>query len=252
MPSSSATATATYVYGVVKAKERAEQGPAIGGEPVEVVAHEGVAALVSRVPGEELEAGREELLTHSRVLEEALRQGAVLPMKFGVVMPSDEVVRSDLLEAHHDELLRQLGELEGKVELNVKGIYDEAAVIREIVAEQPEIAQLRAAIAGKPEDATYPERIRLGELVAQALEAKRAHDEEAIVSCLSPHAIGVDVGPPVHERMAVNGSFLVAENTVEEFDAELERVATENAERIRFKETGPLPPHSFVELSVEG
>ncbi len=252
MPSSQATATATYVYGVVKAQERSEQGPAIGGEAIELVTHQGVAALVSRVPGEELEAGREELLTHSRVLEEALSQGVVLPMKFGVVMPSDEVVRKELLEAHHDELLRQLDELEGKVELNVKGIYEEAAVLGEVVAEEPEVARLRAAIAGKPEDATYPQRIRLGELVAEVLEAKRDRDEEAIVSRLSPHAIEVDVGPPVHERMAVNGSFLVAEDSVEEFDAELERIAAENAERIRFKETGPLPPHSFVELSVEG
>ena len=36
---------------------------------------------------------------------------------------------------------------------------------------------------------------------------------------------------------------------MERFDQVLEQIAAEQAERMRFKYTGPLPPHSFVELS---
>ena len=214
--------------------------------------HEDVAALVSRVPGEELEAGREELLTHSRVLEEALGQGVVLPMKFGVVMPSDEVVRKELLEAHHDELMRQLDELEGKVELNVKGIYEEAAVLGEVVTEEPEIARLRAEIAGKPEDATYPQRIRLGELVAEVLEAKRSPgrgDHRLPALAARDRGRRGAARPRAHGRERLLPRRRGLGRGVRR---RAERIAAENAERIRFKETGPLPPHSFVELSVEG
>jgi hypothetical protein len=35
------------------------------------------------------------------------------------------------------------------------------------------------------------------------------------------------------------------------FDRSLDEIAAEQADRIRFKATGPLPPHSFVELSLE-
>jgi len=61
----------------------------------------------------------------------------------------------------------------------------------------------------------------------------------------------VEVGKQMHERMAVNASFLVEEARLREFDAELDRVAESHGGRLQFKETGPLPPHSFVELALE-
>ena len=68
---------------------------------------------------------------------------------------------------------------------------------------------------------------------------------------LAPHAIAMDVNPPVLERMAVNAAFLLERGSTDSFDAELERIAEENHPRINFKLTGPLPPHSFVELALE-
>src|SRR5437762_631798 len=173
---------AKYVYGVVRAADGSPpKGRGINGEPVALVTLEGLAALTSDVLDEVLEAGRDELLTHSRVLERALEGGVVLPMRFGVVMPNEESVREELLAAHRDELETQLDEMDGKVEINIKAIYDEQIVLRELLAENQEVAELRAEIEGKPEEATYYERIRLGEVVAQGLTTKRAEDEREIV-----------------------------------------------------------------------
>src|SRR5919202_5864869 len=98
-----------YVYGVVRAKGRAKpKGKGIAGKPLKVVTANGIGALTSDVPSDELEAGRDELLTHSRVLENALEKGVVLPMRFGVVMPDEETVRTELLDAHREELEAQL------------------------------------------------------------------------------------------------------------------------------------------------
>jgi hypothetical protein len=167
------------------------------------------------------------------------------------VMPDEGSVRDRLLEAHREELEAQLDEMDGKAEVNVKGIYDEATVLREVVDEDQEIAALRESIQGQPEDATYFERIRVGELVSGALDRKRAEDERWIVDQLLPHSVAVEVGEPVHERMAVNASFLVEHQQRSEFDRALDGIASELGGRIKFKYTGPLPPHSFVELSVE-
>src|SRR3954447_13822742 len=171
-----------YVYGVVRGKGRAKpKGKGIADKPLEVVAADGLGALTSDVPGEELEAGRDELMTHSRVLEEALGDGVVLPMRFGVVMPDEDTVRAELLDPHRDELEAQLEEMSGKVEMNVKAIYDEGAVLREVLAENRDIARAREKLQGRSEDAPYYERIHLGELIVGALEQKRAADEQAIV-----------------------------------------------------------------------
>lgn len=244
--------SAKYVYGVVRTGAGGKpRGKGIDGRPLRIVSANGIGALTSDVPAGPLDAGREELLTHSRVLEQALERGVVLPMRFGVVMPDESTIREDLLGAHRDDLEAQLEEMSGKLELNVKAIYDEQAVLREVLAENAEIARLRDSLAGQPEDATYYERIRLGELVAQALTEKQAADEERVVSRLVPHAIAVEVGGALHERMAVNASFLVEGDRRQAFDKALDEIAAENAERLRFKCTGPLPPHSFVELSME-
>ena len=88
--------------------------------------------------------------------------------------------------------------MDGKVEINIKGIYEEQGILREVLEENQEIAKLREFLQGKPDDATYYERIRLGELVAEALTAKRADDERLIVDGLLSHALSVEVGEPVH------------------------------------------------------
>ena len=245
--------SAKYVYGVVPADSRARpKGSGIGGQSLRLVKSGELAAITSDVPDGPLEAGRDELMAHSEVLAATLDSArAVLPMRFGVVMPSDDSVREELLEAFRPDLEAQLNELDGKIEMNVKGIYDEAAVLREVVAENREIGKLREVIAGAPPDAAYPERIRLGELVAEALQAKREADEHGVLDRLAPHAIAIEVNAPIHERMAVNAAFLLERDDTKAFDDELERVAEENHPRIGFKLTGPLPPHSFVELALE-
>ena len=244
---------AKYVYGVVRASSGAKpRGKGIGGGALRVIAADGLGALTNDVAPGPLEAGRDELLDHSRVLEEAIGRGTILPMAFGVVMPDESAVRRELLEAHRPQLEAQLEDMEGKVEVNVKGLYDEQAVLSEVVEEEREVAQLRDAIRDQPADATYYERIRLGERVAELLEAKREADGAAVVDELASHAVAVEVGEPIHERMAVNASFLVERDALEDFDAALERIAEGQGGRIRFKLTGPLAPHSFVELAMGG
>src|SRR4051794_3808951 len=110
--------TAKYVYGVVRAEGAAPpQGAGIGDQPIGVVAHGSVAALTSDVPADFVEAGREELLAHSRVLEEAMKGAVVLPMRFGVVMPDEETVQERLLTPYVEALEEQLQEMDGKVEV---------------------------------------------------------------------------------------------------------------------------------------
>jgi hypothetical protein len=113
------------------------------------------------------------------------------------------------------------------------------------------VADLRSVVNGQPADATHFERIRLGELVARDLAAKREADERRILDALVAHATEMESGKLVHEHMVVNSSFLVERSKVPTFDEALERIAAEQHPRIGFRLTGPLPPHSFVELGVE-
>ncbi|MGH2889235.1 MAG: GvpL/GvpF family gas vesicle protein, partial [Solirubrobacteraceae bacterium] len=225
------------------------RGRGIGNAPLRLVADDGAAALVSELPAGELQLGHDDMLVHARVLEAAIATGTVLPMRFGVVMSGPEEIRQRLLEDHAAEIAMQLEELDGKVEVRIRASYEPDALLREVVREDPEIQALRRSMASRSEDATYYARIELGERVAAAVQRKREHDAVAILEALSPVALALDEGETDHERIVLNASFLVERAALERFDEVLETVAAGNAGRLRFKYTGPLPPHSFVQLA---
>lgn len=236
-----------YVYGVMPASAVADvDETGIGGRPLYGVVIGDIAALVSEIPELEPVAGREELRIHARVLEQALEHGTVLPMRFGVVMASEEAVRRDLLERHADELTAQLAELDGLIELRVRAVYEEETLMREVVASSPEIAELRDGLRGRPADATYFERIRLGELVSEQVQRRSQHDGDEIVAALEPFCRAVRRGDPAHERVALDASFLVDRGQQEDFEQVLEGLGQALEGRLGFRLIGPLPPHSFV------
>jgi hypothetical protein len=170
-------------------------------------------------------------------------------VRFGVVLESPDEVQSRVLDAHQDELRRQLDQFEGKVELRLRAIYDEQQLMREIVAEDREVAHLRNRLRRTSEEASYFDRIRLGELVAAAIERKREQDTTAIVNGLGERAHAFVTGEPSHERMVFNASFLVDRDGLAAFDEAVDEIGRRYADRMRLKYTGPLPPHSFAELS---
>jgi hypothetical protein len=241
-----------YVYGVVAAAAEVPQRNGIGDAPLELLASDGVAALVSDVSPGELKLGREAMSAHAEVLDAAHALSTVLPMRFGVIMEDDREVRRQLLDAHREALTSQLQEFEGTTELKVRATYEEDQLLREVVREDQDVARLRTALRGYSEDATYYGRIELGELITRAIERKRELDAGEMLDALGPLALAVDVAPPAHERMVLNASFLVKQERVEEFDAAVNRIGEAQARRMRLKYVGPLPPHSFVHFAGEG
>jgi Gas vesicle synthesis protein GvpL/GvpF len=242
----------TVVYGIVPAKTPLDGAPpGIGGAPVGRVVSGGLAALVSPVEGDDLRATRRDLLSHSAVLEHAVAAGPVLPLRFGIVLRDEEAVAEELLEARHDELRTLLKRFERLVELRVKAFYVEEAVLREIVRSDPAIARLNEATRGLPEASLHPQRIRLGEVVARALEARRENDTRAILARLRPLAEEVVVEESDASR-AFTASFLVERDRVEAFDRAMDELARAHEGLITFKYLGPLPPHSFVSFGGDG
>jgi gas vesicle protein GvpL/GvpF len=237
-----------YVYGVLRHEDiQSRELRGLFEESVRYVERDGLAAAVSTVeravPGR-----REDLLTHFRVLEELAAGATVLPLRFGTVFDSDDEVALELLVRRRPDLERLLIELYDLVELSVRGMYEEEFVLAEILRENPDIRSLRERTRNLPEDASYYDRIRLGELVARALEEKRERDAEAVIASLSPLAIAVDIGMPTTEWIALSASFLVRRDRVKRFEKEVAALQQARDDRMQLGVTGSLPPYSFVSV----
>lgn len=249
--------TGTYVYCVAPAQPFVGgsvhfSSPAIGRQGGEVrwIQHNDLVAVVSTSPRIRYTLRREYLEAHERVVEETMAHTDVLPVSFGSVAESDERVRSRLLSRRFDELHQYLEYVRGRVELGVRAHWNRERVFEEVVAENPEIRGLRENIAGRSPEATYYERIQLGEMTEATIVAKREAEADALLSALSPLAEETKVNKELTDMMVLNAAFLVDKTREQLFDAQVQSISETETGRLILQYVGPVPPYNFVNLRV--
>ena len=238
---------AVYVYGILRSTEAgAISANGVDASPVRSVEHGALAALVSDVHTDALTAARE-VRAHWRVLEEASKDATVLPVRFGTVLPGDAALRADLLEPQEQRLGELLGWLAGRVQLSVKGSYDEDALLREIVARSAAIAALRDRTRALSDEAGFYDRIRLGELVATEIMRRREEDTQRTLDLLEPLAVAARAEPVTAGDAAFDLAFLVERTRIDAFSGSVVKLGETVGDRIALRYVGPLPPYSFAE-----
>lgn len=245
---------ACYVYGVVPESTTApKQAQGVGDPPapVTLVRHHRVAALVSEIdPGRPL-GTPDDLRAHARILNSvAAERTPVLPFRFGGVIRDQAAVADELLSPLEEKFAAALAELDDHTQFTVRGEYQEDHILREILADRPDIDRLREQTMDQSADAGYYQRIQLGEMIAQEIDARRRTDTQVLLDRLGPLAAAVAPGAPAAEQ-AVDVSFLVHRAKRSAFEAAAEELAKGWAGRIDVRLLGPLAPYDFVAGIVE-
>jgi hypothetical protein len=242
-----------YVYGVIPAADAAAWPgvDGIAGGTVRAIMSGDLAALVSDIPDDMKPGKREDLEAHRRVLGQAVEQGTVVPMRFGIVMDDDDTAHDRLLGRHGDELANLLRELDGKVQMTVRAFYAEDALLRAAMAGDEEIQRLNAIIGGRPELETRNERVALGERVAAAMDKRRARDSDALLERLRPLASDIQVDPPGSDRVALSAQVLVRRDMRPALDAAIADLAPALEGYLALRYIGPLPAYSFSSMELE-
>lgn len=247
------TVEGKYLYCFIagaEAPELSSRGIGERGDQVYVITADGLAAVVSDSPIVEYESSRRNMMAHTRVLEEVMRERTLLPVRFGVVAPDEAAVARQLQGAKAETLRAELERMAGKVELGLKAFWFEEVIFAEIIAENPEIRRLRDSLAGRSAEESYYERIRLGELIEGEMARRREADAARILEALRPLAEETRVSPPITDRMVVNAAFLVQREQEGAFDAAVQALDAELGRRLLFKVVGPVPPYNFVSITI--
>ena len=244
---------AYYVYGIVPSDVEPAGDVRGVGQPlgrIQLVRHGKLMALVSEV---DLTSGLgtpEDLRAHAQILDAAVVEVPVLPLRFGTVMATREAVAGQLLAVYQEAFAAALKDVEGRAQYMVKGRYTEQAVLAEALAEIPEAARLRKQIRGKDPYATRSERIRLGLIINNAIIAKRKADTLALGEVIAPHQVASVVRELTHELDAVNVALLVEKTRVDDLHRALSDLASGWAGRIEIRLLGPHAPYDFTPSSV--
>jgi Gas vesicle synthesis protein GvpL/GvpF len=245
-------AGAVYVYGVTpKAQYTPVSTHGVEDAEIETVEHDGLVALASRLQNGKLAA--RDVRAHWRVLEHAFESAAVLPVRFGTVMESEEAVRVRLLAANAGQLSGLLQQMTGLAQLNLKGQYDEERLLREIVAGTPSVAQMRERMNNPNARFTQADQLALGQLVEREVGRHQAQDADAVLQKLEPLAVAARAEEVSHPN-AFNLAFLVERAHIDGFSDAVHGLRERFGDRIELRYVGPVPPFSFVEadLNIDG
>jgi hypothetical protein len=235
------------VYGIVPSSTDLPDGlTGSGGGAVTLVRHGDLAAVISEIPATGALGTPDELRAHENVVAALAERAPMLPLRFGAVVTTAGSVRKEMLEPYYDWFSELLDHLSDCKQFNVCGHYVQDTVLREVLAEEPEVMRLRESLRGLPEDAGYYDRVRLGELIVHAMDAKREVDTEDLVHTLSRHAVAVAPRRPVGEDIAADASFLVADDQRAVFERAIDELGYRWAGRIRLRVDGPLAPYDFL------
>lgn len=254
-----------YIYCIIETDEEMEFGPTGIGDRADKVytfGYDGVAAVISNSPVIKYPINRKNTIAHQKVMEEVMKSYTILPVRFCTIAEDKdgrtclERIRQKVLIERRQEFKDLMAWIGDKAELGIKAIWpDMKENFSEILHDRTQIKVLKEKIEkiqiANPSKATHRERVRLGEMVRNALNAKREKHKNVIVGVLKRFSVDTRINKDFGDNMIVNAAFLVAEKESEHFDRALNRMSAElGEEKVKFKYVGPVPPCNFVEIVI--
>lgn len=242
-----------YLYGLAASGSLPDPtplGPGIGGAALRWIAGPDIAALASDAPDEPVTPTRRNMLTHTAVLERAMREVPVLPVRFATVAPSEAAFAACLV-ANAVSFGQALDSIAGRVELGVKASWSKEAMFAGVVEDDPVLRATRDRLLAQPPAKTYYERIELGRRIEATLAERRAADAKAIMAALTPLAERSLELKLLDDSMILNAAFLVPQAAESAFDLVMDRLGKQFGDRVLFRYVGPIPPYNFVSLRAD-
>ena len=248
-----------YIYGFIQAEEKADCGPVgVGGhgEIVYGLALNGVAAVISEtsdaaissLPKKELV---EWLAQHQSTAENVMKAGySVLPMKFGAVLDSDAQV-AEMLETNRHKLGALLADIGGLFEIEVVAMWADIEQVFADIGGHKDIVELKSRIAELPPGESLAERLSLGKLVKDRLEAKKRALQERILPAWERVARKTVRHEIRNDAVVINAAFLLDADGRDALENLVGKTDREEGGCLNFRIVGPLPPYSFSTVQLE-
>jgi hypothetical protein len=231
-----------YVYAIVDRPEAPLPGElGLRDATLSAVIWRDIAAVVSTLDGARLSKTADEVWRHEEVIESLMRDRAVLPARFGMLLPSRQHVGDFLRQSYHT-LAQDIERVRGHVEIGMRflGTIEQGAEPNQPltasngfipVGTGPGCAHLRARLARKRE-LQDRQRVKMG-LVREAYDL------------LAGHANASRLDGESDDRQGISAAFLVPHDRIGLFRDVVGEVADANP-GLALLCTGPWPPYSFV------
>ncbi len=243
-----------YIYGIIRHAGPINFGPIGIGKRADMVYginFKDVSAIVSNSPVIQYEARRVNMTTHEKVLEAVMEKFTVLPVRFSTISEhNDDAGILRILEKEYKTVNELLNSMEGKKELGLKVLAQETTIYENIIEKYDDIRIMRGKLMNMPTDKTHYQRMKIGEMVAEALKKETENYKDIILDALSPLSVDVKLNDKYGEMMILNAAFLIKNISEPLFDKAVNDLDEKYGRFMTFKYVGTLPPYNFVNLVI--
>lgn len=247
------TVTGQYLYCIIHEPKTGVEWDAKGmnSAPVSSLHYRELAAICSSTPMTRYRLSRENTITHELVIEKVMSRGyTVLPIRFGTIAKDQEVVKKKLLEGRYWEFEGLIRKLEGKREVGVRIFCEEKHLFDEVLKNNPQIVRLRDEVAKKPPNETHSDRIKIGQMVEEALKALKKTYQDSLLNSFQELCIEHRLNQTLGDKMLFNGAFLIESSKETAFSKCVEELEKKLGTAFQFKYIAVTPPFNFVNIVV--
>ncbi len=239
-----------YIYALIPGTEDRSYGTVgINGANVYTISSGAVSAVVSDAPSGRIRPERRNFAAHQNVLKKLLEAGDLLPMSFGNVSDGASAVRG-FLSQHQASILEGLQRVSGKIEMGLKVNLDVPNIFEFLVNRNDELRLARDQLLGRSREATQDDKIELGRLFANILEAEREEQTDFVEKILLKSCSEIKRNKCRDEREVMNLACLIERNRLDKFEAVVFEAANNFDDNFAFDYNGPWAPHNFVDVDI--
>ena len=249
----SATVTGQYLYCIIHEPKTDIEWDIKGmnGGVITSIHYRDLAIITSASPMVRYRLSRENTITHEVVIEKVMSRGyTVLPIRFSTIAKDSDLVKRKLLESRYWEFEGLIRKLTGKQEVGVRVFCEEKYLFDEVLKNNPPIVKLRDEIAKKPPSETHYDRIKIGQMVEEALKVQKKNYQDMILNSLVDLSVEHRINDALGDKMIFNGAFLIDSKSEIDFNKRIEELEEKLGKSFQFKYIQVTPPFNFVNIVV--
>ena len=240
-----------YIYCIINWGEKKPIGNfgniGIGENPVYTIDYKDIAAVVSTIPFKQMDSNMNDIVAHQRVVEAAREVDTVLPVRFGVILKSEEGIKK-LLAGSYKDYRAKLASLRGKDEIGIKVLLNKASLkkIKEQAEQSEEIRKMKQEISSAKPGASYFLKMRLED----AMKNETLMTIDKLVGEINNSLAGSAVDRRLLKNdvgeIVLNAAYLVDKSKTGAFDAKVKELRERfEKEGVTLHRSGPWAPYSF-------
>ncbi|MCX4028912.1 GvpL/GvpF family gas vesicle protein [Endozoicomonas sp. SM1973] len=245
-----------YIYALKAATDKQQLSlTGINKSTVYIVNYGKVAAVASDILSPKVRPERRNLAAHREVLKYFTELETVLPMRFGVITSSTQLIQR-LLENNEELIMSALGELGGKVEMGLRVKWKVGNIYEYFVNHYPQLREARDKLLSKQQNSNTKfknrdEKIAVGSLYEKLLNQERDAHQQIIEAMLQPCCRKIKILQPSNEFEILNFACLVDRANIDELEQHINDTATQLNNDCHIDFSGPWAPHNFVDLDLK-